>query len=167
MQRTSMFYLYVSRLTCLSCVVFFTPFASGQEAESKKTVEPVFRVPKVKEQSEGASVAASPTTESAIVQSTDQNNGSTSKPVARVADASSATSTPDKMKTELVPKIDAAGDGSAHPLDRAIQIARVGLENMQTTIHDYTAVMVKRERVGDQLRRPHVHENQDSQPAEF
>lgn len=38
-------------------------------------------------------------------------------------------------------------DGSEHPLDRALEVARDGLEHSRENIRDYTAVLVKRERV--------------------
>lgn len=42
-------------------------------------------------------------------------------------------------------------DGSEHPLDRALEVARNGLEQSRNNIRDYTAVLVKRERVGGSL----------------
>ena len=41
-----------------------------------------------------------------------------------------------------------------HPLDRALDIARQGLKDCQTKVDDYTAILVKRERIGDTLN-PH------------
>ncbi len=41
-----------------------------------------------------------------------------------------------------------------HPLDDALEIAFEGLEHMRANIHDYTAVLVKRERVDNQLGEP-------------
>ena len=38
-----------------------------------------------------------------------------------------------------------------HPLDRALTIARDGLEDCRKNVNDYTALLVKRERVGDVL----------------
>jgi hypothetical protein len=38
-----------------------------------------------------------------------------------------------------------------HPLDRALDIARAGLEGCRNNINDYTALLVKRERIGDTL----------------
>lgn len=40
---------------------------------------------------------------------------------------------------------------SAHPLDRALQIARDGLTGCRANINDYTALMVKREQIGGEL----------------
>ena len=39
-----------------------------------------------------------------------------------------------------------------HPLDPALQIAYEGLQNMQSRIHDYTATLVRRERIDGRLR---------------
>lgn len=41
-----------------------------------------------------------------------------------------------------------------HPLDHALELAEKGLENFQTNIRDYTAIMVKRERINDELLDP-------------
>lgn len=41
-----------------------------------------------------------------------------------------------------------------HPLDDALATARRGLANMRTNIADYSAIMVKRERVNGQLLKP-------------
>lgn len=38
-----------------------------------------------------------------------------------------------------------------HPLDPALELARQSLGLMQTHVNDYTAVLVKRERIGDEL----------------
>jgi hypothetical protein len=62
-----------------------------------------------------------------------------SEPVHRVANAAS-----------LQPKSE-----SIHPLDRALDIARRGLSRCQENVSDYTAIIVKRERVGGELG---VHE---------
>lgn len=41
-----------------------------------------------------------------------------------------------------------------HPLDDALETARRGLENMRTNVKDYSAIMVKRERVNGELLKP-------------
>lgn len=48
-----------------------------------------------------------------------------------------------------------SGTAPAHPLDRALEIARASLNLSRTSINDYTALLVKRERIGDTLG---VHE---------
>ena len=45
----------------------------------------------------------------------------------------------------------AAPSNSIHPLDRALDIARRGLSSCQQNVNDYTAILVKRERVGGEL----------------
>ncbi|TWU39921.1 hypothetical protein Q31b_32370 [Novipirellula aureliae] len=56
------------------------------------------------------------------------------EPVHRVANAANAEPPP-----------------MTHPLDRAMEMARYGLEKSRKQIDDYTAILVKRERVGDSL----------------
>ena len=58
-----------------------------------------------------------------------------SEPVHRVANANS-----------IAPPVSAI-----HPLDRALDIARSGLVNSRENINDYTAMLVKRERIGNTL----------------
>ncbi len=41
-----------------------------------------------------------------------------------------------------------------HPLDDALETARRGLENIQSNVTDYSAIMVKRERVDGKLQKP-------------
>ncbi|WP_419194638.1 DUF1571 domain-containing protein [Novipirellula herctigrandis] len=79
------------------------------------------------------------------------------EPVHRVANATSVT--PKQM---------------THPLDRALEMARDGLESCRKQIDDYTAILVKRERVGSSLgghefmfakvRNRKVHNGQIVQP---
>lgn len=57
------------------------------------------------------------------------------EPVHRVANATSLEATPPPQ----------------HPLDRALDIARNGLEQSRSQVSDYTAILVKRERIGDEL----------------
>lgn len=64
-------------------------------------------------------------------------DGQLVEPVHRVANAASATPPPD-----------------IHPMDRALQIAHQGLQKSRTQINDYTALMVKRERIGGTVN-PH------------
>ncbi|MFM8402602.1 MAG: hypothetical protein ACKOAH_32660, partial [Pirellula sp.] len=57
---------------------------------------------------------------------------STSEPVLRVAKNQPANTAP-------------------HPLDPALALARQSLSLMQTQVNDYTAVLIKRERIADEL----------------
>ncbi len=65
------------------------------------------------------------------------DNNQLQEPVHRVANASVAPA-----------------PNTIHPLDRALDIARRGLEQSRAQVVDYTALLVKRERVGDTLN-PH------------
>ncbi|HMP78597.1 MAG TPA: DUF1571 domain-containing protein [Pirellulaceae bacterium] len=91
---------------------------------SKQVVEPVFRVSKL----------VPP------VQSTDGPQASVA-----VAEPAPTTVTP----SETVPTGPTAP--APHPLDPALDIAYRALENMRTNIRDYTATLVKRERVDNML----------------
>jgi len=48
----------------------------------------------------------------------------------------------------------APAEKAPHPLDRALEIAESGLANIRGNIRDYTAIMVKRERVNGELLDP-------------
>ena len=167
MQRTSLIGSHLFKFLCLSLVVLFGQSLFAQESQIKETVEPVFRVPKIKKFTgrshevqpvTSSPNSGSPTFQSAAALKTDQNAAmlvapEAAKPAARLADARSSAMVPDKIATDLVPELNAA-ETARHPLDRAIDIANRGLANMQANIHDYTAIMVKRERVNNQLSEP-------------
>jgi len=42
-------------------------------------------------------------------------------------------------------------NANSHPLDPAIELAQNGLKTLRANVRDYTCVLVKRERIGDQL----------------
>ena len=149
-------------------------FVHGQESAEKQTVEPVFRVPKIgRRRGLIRDRLNSPQTQSQQPVTTEtvppkQNvvavppKNVTAPPVARVADAREIAPGTDKKIAELVPKEKIAPKtGIEHPLDRAVVLARTGLESMQQNIMDYTAVLVKRERVGDVLSDPELYQDQD------
>ena len=176
MQRQSILAITTAGLLMLISAALLNGVADAQESQPKQTVEPVFRVPKIKgtvnrpdqDPETEEEVTAQPAgvnyqapifpsnplpSESNLNSAAQTNNAAhPAAPVARVADARGTL--PDKVATNLVPVIDATADVETHPLDRAIEIAHRGLENMQSTIYDYTAVMVKRERVGNSLSEP-------------
>lgn len=62
-------------------------------------------------------------------------DGSLAEPVHRVANASSMEARPTAQ----------------HPLDRALDIARTSLVGCQSNVIDYTATLIKRERIGGEL----------------
>jgi hypothetical protein len=65
-----------------------------------------------------------------------QENGAKSEPVYRISKNDSEALRP---------------DANAHPLDPALQIARKSLDHIRQNIADYTAVVIKRERVNGTL----------------
>lgn len=108
-------------------LVTFSVSAEAQEPQQKETMEPVYREAKLPVQ-EPSHVAALP-----------------------------AVAAPNSIKPFIpagVGEPPAALPGvttpAPHPLDRAIQTAYDGLENMKQNIHDYTATLVKRETVNGQ-----------------
>ena len=162
-------FIALNLLASLLLVATAIPSPTFAQEKPKKTVEPVFRVPKIKRDAEKSNATAEPQkvsedlnsptgpieSKSEIQPAVNKPVGSPDMaPVARVADARPAAVVPDKAPTNLVPKIDAAAEPTVHPLDRAITLAKDGLKNMQANIHDYTAILVKRERVGNQLSEP-------------
>lgn len=54
-------------------------------------------------------------------------------------------------KNEAIPSASPMPVVAPHPLDPALELARQSLGLMQSQITDYTAVLVKRERIGDEL----------------
>lgn len=127
------------------------PFAS-QAQEEKLTREPVFRQAKlpgqnVGEQNDQAKQATlSP-------QQEDENQVRPSEPrVANVpndVNANNRSITGDASVGEAVRAVTPARP--PHPLDQAVTVAEDGLRNMQANVFDYTALMVKRERVNGKL----------------
>lgn len=76
-------------------------------------------------------------------------------PVARVAKSTEIAPTLDNKPFPITPALDLSNnDAVAHPLDRAIELANTGLNNIRGNIADYTAILVKRERVDNRLSEP-------------
>lgn len=81
----------------------------------------------------------------------------TTEPVFRVSKLNEADTV--KRNNEIFkPETSELGDPPetvrAHSLDRAIEIAENSLTRMRSEIHDYTAIMVKREQVGGVIGEP-------------
>jgi len=152
-------------VTLLSITVFLllvTHFASqvvGQEPasvsaaeqQSQKVIrEPIHRVPMIARNIVNAVAAASPSTPT-----TNPNPNPTDE-------ATIAQSTPAKIQTPAIlpsatktisePIADATP--VPHPLDEAITTAEEGLARIRATIKDYSAILVKRERVNGTLMKP-------------
>jgi hypothetical protein len=119
------------------CLSIYSP-VNGQEPtspsqsadETKEVREPVFRISKlIGNEKPADSVPAEPV------------NGN------RVA------SVPTDPMLPATPLLANSGAPAtiAHPLDTAIEMANTGLDSMQGRINDYTATLVKRERVNDKL----------------
>ena len=163
---------YFSRIG-IACFSFFCSMlilaetAHTQESEKKQTVEPVFRVPKIArvpdamtDKTADSQVGEKPATENGSADSqTGQTNATADSPDrvadARAVDAATSKTPVEKKAGSVVPSTDLADSKAGeHPLDRAITIARDGLQNMQANIHDYTAIMVKRERINNKLTDP-------------
>ncbi len=139
--------------------------SQDNEGSNKETVEPIFRVPKIGPESKPSddSSTAGPNQVPPLDDESDTNRpqgNSTAEPVARVANAGGIAAnliapSIEKKSTSINPTVDLAlADVNSHPLDRAIEIAKDGLRTMQSEIHDYTAILVKRERVGNTLSEP-------------
>ena len=80
----------------------------------------------------------------------------TTEPVFRVSKRINNEDTVEKVAA--APKASANGTANAtpassapHPLDRALEIARDGLQHIQEDVVDYTAVMAKRERINNKI----------------
>ncbi len=111
----------------LAISLLFSQLSLAQQVAtgSQKTTEPVFRVSKL--------VKTNATTEPIANENDDINKAKAAK---------SAASALARAAVE-----------DAHPLDRALRIAHNGLKGMQS-MNDYTALLVKRERVNGKLTEP-------------
>lgn len=118
-----------------------------QAQEEKLTREPVFRQAKLPGQQFNKIVQ-----KDLANQEEDGVTPPASENQPRVASRSNDTTTNASNRTLIanttIPKAPAV---TPHPLDEAISIAESGLVNMQRNIFDYTALMVKRERVKGKL----------------
>ncbi len=148
----------------LTFVLTISSPVNGQATSpsKKEIVEPVFRVPKINRELERQTSNANVNSQSGVANfSAESVNRSVqptvAAPVARVADARElAPVVPDKRTVGLVPAGEklAATTKVPHPLDRAVELAKNGLQNSRQNIADYTAILVRRERVGNVLSEP-------------
>lgn len=103
------------------------------EAEDKDTTEPVFRVSKLNREKKTPATLASSV---AVVEATPRT---------------------DIVPSALLPEATDAGSSlpaANHPLDKAIELATDGLAKMRASVSDYSAILVKRERVNGVLSSP-------------
>ena len=175
--QTYTFQSLCTPFSVICLVISFLGSAIAQDNSGKQTIEPVFRVPKIGKQrfvppnEAAAPKQIAPVINPAILQRNEPTPITPIVPVrrnpvvnpaaevvkqqpaapVRVADARIA---PDKRATNIVPNKIAPSAATAHPLDRAIEDAKNGLAGMQKNVVDYTAVLVRRERVDNRLSEP-------------
>ena len=144
-------------------------------AEERATEEPVFRLSKLNRESNptiteqgyaAADAAVKPIQSAAIVSAPSPSAASTAANDANIAAEQmlSPVATPSARATSSASKtsINAMNASSSkriieatpHPLDRAISMAKDGLVNIQSNVRDYSAIMVKRERIDGVLGSP-------------
>jgi hypothetical protein len=159
-------------LFSVSCIFCGAVFIAAQEPE-KELVEPIFRVPKIAklppsdEQTADGRAATVEQNHSAVdtdaaqndpanqqsTQSTENSAADTRDP--RLARNPAAVAGPDKKSQQIVPSdIAKSVAETSHPLDRAILMAHEGLQHMKSNIHDYTADLIKRERIDNRVCDP-------------
>ena len=102
------------------------------EAQPKQTKEPVFRVSKLNREKTSATLASS---------------------VAVTDLVPKAIKVPSKL-VAATPELKTVSPAPVHPLDAAIKMAEDGLVRMRANISDYTAILVKRERLNGTLSSP-------------
>lgn len=129
-------------------------------AENRATKEPVFRVSKLNREK-------SPTTsDHGAAAAVEKAVPAPTKAAEVVTSPSAADKTPFRTASSktfrapeplLNPSITPASEtltSAPHPLDRAINIAENALKNIQSNVRDYSAIMVKRERINGVLGCP-------------
>lgn len=187
----------ITFIACVAALILPSALLEAKQDDSgdKKTVEPVFRVPRIKgnEQtpppertSDNRSlpnyqpaplkrIPPNPTPSKDMAQQLFANSNTSvvgnrasgvtnpftpvssvvKPPITPVAKSTELAPAPDKQSLPITPEIDLSDKEVGHPLDRAIELARTGLSHMRENISDYTAIMVKRERVDNTLSEPH------------
>ena len=117
---------------------------SGQQETNgvRRTIEPVFRVPKRNQDSE---TTTKETNDEKVAPPVEKIASKPADPVANSSKPKAATENSEKVASV------AKAMRKPHPLDRALSIAEDGLANIQNNIADYSAIMVKRERVNGKL----------------
>lgn len=116
----------------VSATLVGSAFTHAIQDGTKQVTEPVFRVSRI------AAPLAGAATE-------DED---------RVPAAQASSTSPAALVASLPPAAAAASAVRPHPLDRAIGIAHNGLAEMKAKIHDYTAILMKREAVDGVVGEP-------------
>ena len=130
------------------------------EAEKRTTKEPVFRVSKLNREKAPTSVdsgsipdKALSATPTEIVKPEDQTSlAAETTPFRTASSKSFPLSTPlSNESLKVTPELTTL---DPHPLDRAISMAQSALQNIRANVLDYSAIMVKRERINGVLGCP-------------
>ncbi|MDB4766115.1 DUF1571 domain-containing protein [bacterium] len=143
-------------------------------AEQRDTQEPVFRISKLNRESSPATVteqgysaadaASTPIKPAKIVQAPASSTVANGADAASTAQVFSPVTTPSprakspESKTAINAMTASSSkritEAAPHPLDRAIAMAKGGLDHIQANVRDYSAIMVKRERIDGVLGSP-------------
>lgn len=160
MPSSNFFLRYIGLIT-LVFLVSLVPL-QGQENEQadsvqKKITEPIHRVPKVASNNLPSASIEKPNAKvnSELIKTKIDPSKSAILPSATrvIPDLESESVLPATSPT-VPPAIAAPPATPAHPLDEAIAVAYRGLKNCRENIRDYSAILVKRERVNGELLKP-------------
>ncbi len=131
-------------------------------AENRATKEPVFRVSKLNREKAPANTDTDrgATVDKAVSQPVEieKSEVETSPPQAQTTPFRTASSKtyplPEPMADASIFPTSESLTSAPHPLDRAISMAESALENIRSNVLDYSAIMVKRERINGVLGSP-------------
>ena len=142
------------------------------EAQERATEEPVFRLSKLNRESsptiterdfaaaEAVAKPIQPATVAASPASTEATNASVASSPQQLSTVATPSAGPQSSGSRTAINAMTASssnritEAAPHPLDRAISMAKEGLTYIQTNVRDYTAIMVKRERIDGVLNPP-------------
>ena len=128
-------------------------------AENRITKEPVFRVSKLNREKSPANIEPGATVDKALITPVEgategaNTEPSPSPPATTPFRTASSKSypVPETLADASIEPSAGAISSAAHPLDRAISMAQSALENIQANVVDYSAILVKRERINGVL----------------
>ncbi|QEG22761.1 DUF1571 domain-containing protein [Mariniblastus fucicola] len=143
------------------------------EVEQKVIREPIHRVPKIASNTGPAALNVAPKRANVAGNPLSKNINSITPAMlpsaSKVVPANEPVSEPEAVESSAEPATEPGVDRASipvlpvssarvvaapHPLDDALETARRGLENMRANVRDYSAIMVKRERVNGSLLKP-------------
>ena len=127
-------------------------------AEDRATKEPVFRVSKLNREKAPANSDHASALSSAVAAQAETTEDAPSQPEANETPFRTASSStllaPEPLANASIAPTSESISSAPHPLDRAISIAKNSLENIRANVVDYSAIMVKRERINGVLGCP-------------